>query len=1101
MKIYTRLLAGFATVGLGIATIFSTSTANAAVNRVQAIQDAGGPMQKRVLTQAIDEMLSAGSYSEGEAIAVVRGSARPAVSGEAELLLQSGRDAVNGAIESGKKNGSLSADLARQRMAEEEDDAFSIWLVSDPGRTTQELLQALYADPGVISAEPDYRVYAAAEEQTTPEVDAAKTPAEEQMTPGVTYPNDLSAMQWDLADTSDIYTTPLSPTGGCSLEIPGWKEGRGDRNAPANASGTICIMDTGIDTDHPDLKGVLYEFTKEQQAKYGCGRYGYNASGDDRPVTEQKAVAAHGTHVAGIIAAEWNGEGVSGIAHGAKIFSVNVFGGLGSTQVMESVLKGFGFLIDVAQEVNLKAVNCSWGTVQPQFAFNTAIEELGKKGVNTVIASGNRFLDLDESIDLGSQTHSEFAVVVNASSPDGRMTDFSCWGQDSTDVFAPGGSILSTMPTIIQLGEGKNPDGYADNTRFYPEASPEKSILSIIGKTGSEEQSQPTEEEESASEEETPQPVTGIERFATDTPAVLFYDANPAMDPKARRIGEINRQNGFDDKRSMALRLAELPKEKQKEHGGYSAVNGYAYMAIPVTSAGDARWISVKTAMSDGFKPNGGIDSITCSDAGGKPVEIDSACAPALRKGCESGAFYPFYQCQWSVLSFNIQGYIEASNEAHELLGREMTGEEKEELLYRGLWDYRDPGEIKGIYEWEKGGQKYVIARIGMGMSAGEARQTQAAQQTTLFVDNVAVGDKSAFTGSYAIMSGTSMAAPAVAGCLAVIAANEPHSASMSDEQLAEAARERAAKLLASVDYDDELASLCRTGGRVNLHGKTEFTAKAPLISKVEAQQADGPGAGTQRPDSSGSGAGQADASAADGPGAGALQQNAPGTDVQQQKDSVTVEGWYFGSQAGTVAIDEREVEVLAWEDGKIRANISGIPNGSHVVKVTNADGAVSRAVFSTSSASAQGRRLFEKTHSLPLNEQAFMENHCDRIYESITACGGKIYTFAVSAKYRTVQGLWSYSIEEDKWAPCALPEDFYYEVSCGANQLASFKDRLYLYGSAAIPDEDGGIKDKEYLWRYEPYGDFWEKLDIDMPGASAGICVLGDALFAVGGY
>ncbi len=978
------------------------------------------------------------SYVEGEALAIVRGGEQLKVPGRTERIAQVSSSALQDALEDWNGSGSgaavtntaLTKESGRQF---EENEIFTIWSISDRNQTTEEILRELRTDPDVIAAEPNYIAYAANEEESEAEPEEAETsdPEEENTEednsdadntdPAVTKGN-LSPMQWSNGNPGSeapaIYTTPLSPTAGYSLEVPGWQEGRTNPNAPANAGGTICIMDTGVDTDHPDLQGVLYEFTPEQQVKYGCGKYGYNASGDGRPENEQKATDSHGTHVAGIIAANWNGEGTSGIANGVKIFSVNVFGGNGTEQDLRSVVKGFQFLVDVAQEVNLKVVNCSWGTAQSIFILSVMMDELGRKGVNTVIASGNRYCDLDESIDLGSMTNSEYVIVVDAASMDGKITDFSCWGQGTTDVFAPGGGILSSVTQIIREDMMGEVYSYQDNTRFIPEVTPEEHLLS------------------------------GIERFDEEEPGVRFFDANPALSGEAKEIGEINTANGFDDKRAAAVHLSDLKKEAQREHSGFSAINGYVYMAIPVPSGENAEWISVKTAMSDGFKPNGGIDSITCEGADGQPVEIDCLCSGALKKGYETGAFSNIYQCQWAQLSYYVKGFVEASNELHEML---QKGMEEEKINNLGIADYKDPGEITGIYEWEDQGQTYLIARIGIGHVAKDSRLYESTQDTTLYFDNAAVGDANAYTGSYMFMSGTSMAAPAVTGCLGVIAKDEPANASLSEEELMEAARERSAKLLAAVDYDEALSGLCSTGGRVNLHGQTQFDRKAPLISRAQVEDR-----------------------------------------------VLELAGWYFGEE-GTLAIDGVETGTQTWQDNIITADIRALPNGSHVAAVTNADGAVNRVVFSTSSQDAEGRMLFEKAHSVPTNYPAFIADQSHRIYGPMAVSGGKIYMLTNTAKYKIAQAIWCYDIGQDSWARLSLPEGCDPQsIKDGA--FASLRDRLYLYGTHLLTDEAGLDASKGCLWRYEPYGDFWEQLEIPMPNGAEGICALGDELFVVGG-
>ena len=70
----------------------------------------------------------------------------------------------------------------------------------------------------------------------------------------------------------------------------------------------VAIVDSGIDLNHPDLRDRLVP---------GQNFWEDNAEPTDR--------CGHGTHVAGIVAASaYNGEGVTGIAHGAKLMPVKV---------------------------------------------------------------------------------------------------------------------------------------------------------------------------------------------------------------------------------------------------------------------------------------------------------------------------------------------------------------------------------------------------------------------------------------------------------------------------------------------------------------------------------------------------------------------------------------------------------------------------------------------------------------------------------------------------------------------------------------------------------------------------------------------------------
>ena len=299
------------------------------------------------LDARIQSMLDGGGYVDGEAIVIVRSHAQVETSPVTEDLAEVDANTLRATAEDAKRTENATGEEVALRAQSIQGDSFEVKLVVDHGRSTEQLLRDLYADPDVISAEPNYTASAEAfgDEELWPDEGAAgqgaaskpaaspltESPLAEDSAPTApatdgllsaqsepaaaglqtqaTSPRDLTPLQW-YADkglsTNDSANTPISPTAGYSLNVPGWLEGRTNQNAPANASGTVCIMDTGIDATHPDLSGLLYKFSPEEQQKYGCGEYGYNVSGDGLGTNYLRASDNHGTHLAGIIAAEWN---------------------------------------------------------------------------------------------------------------------------------------------------------------------------------------------------------------------------------------------------------------------------------------------------------------------------------------------------------------------------------------------------------------------------------------------------------------------------------------------------------------------------------------------------------------------------------------------------------------------------------------------------------------------------------------------------------------------------------------------------------------------------------------------------------------------------
>ncbi len=160
----------------------------------------------------------------------------------------------------------------------------------------------------------------------------------------------------------------------------------------------------------------------------------------------------HGTHVAGIIAAERNnGKGMNGVAQNVKIMAIR------AVPNGDEYDKDIALAIRYAVNNGAKVINTSFGkyySTHPEWV-REAIQYAESKDVLIVNAAGNEGIDLDQKpvypndqIDNTSEVASNFITVgaLNYKYGADLVADFSNYGKSNVDVFAPGVKIWSTTP-------------------------------------------------------------------------------------------------------------------------------------------------------------------------------------------------------------------------------------------------------------------------------------------------------------------------------------------------------------------------------------------------------------------------------------------------------------------------------------------------------------------------------------------------------------------------------------------------------------------------------------------------------------------------------
>lgn len=194
----------------------------------------------------------------------------------------------------------------------------------------------------------------------------------------------------------------------------------------------VGVIDTGIDYNHPDLKGNVWKSDR--------GTHGYNAlNRNEDPMDDN----GHGTHCAGTIAAMGNnGVGVAGVCWNVQVMGLKFLDAKGRGEDINAIR-----CIDYAIDHGAKILSNSWGGYSYVPEMEEAIERAKHAGVLFIAAAGN-----DGNDNNGSHHHfpssynNENLIAVMSIDQDGSPSDFSNYGFEAVDLAAPGRDILSTWP-------------------------------------------------------------------------------------------------------------------------------------------------------------------------------------------------------------------------------------------------------------------------------------------------------------------------------------------------------------------------------------------------------------------------------------------------------------------------------------------------------------------------------------------------------------------------------------------------------------------------------------------------------------------------------
>ncbi len=142
----------------------------------------------------------------------------------------------------------------------------------------------------------------------------------------------------------------------------------------------VGVIDSGVDYNHPDLINQMWINTGEIAGNgidddnngFVDDYYGYDFANNDGDPWDDDA---HGTHVAGTIAAQANdGLGVTGVAYDADIMALKFLDASGSGSTFNAIRA-----VEYATLMEADVTNNSWGAVASRWRWKTRYSRPGRQ--------------------------------------------------------------------------------------------------------------------------------------------------------------------------------------------------------------------------------------------------------------------------------------------------------------------------------------------------------------------------------------------------------------------------------------------------------------------------------------------------------------------------------------------------------------------------------------------------------------------------------------------------------------------------------------------------------------------------------------------------